>query len=377
MEFDFSFVEALRRLGAGAVLRVVNEARPSSRYLFNSLLPERREPSYEAKSANMTVRTTMAGLVAMSSPYPPGGLVTGSTFSESIAKIANSVMLDEPALRKLQAMVAEMRLRGSVDPTDFLMREILNFVDKVIVQAHDDTKEYLRAQALVTGAINWTFNKKTLNVNYGVPAANILAARSGTDSWDGTTSKFWEDIKLLQERLHYNVRAYICHVDTAQAIIANDENNKIDILNMSEYSNGVQTFDIRRYRGSLERPETDARYRLRLIAYGEEAELLDPADLTTTVKVPFMTKGKILAVGRNTNRGFIAGEGGSRDPARDLALGYTHIGPTIENGGRTGPWGRVYTPEGRPWQVVGEAVTNVLPVIEAPEKIAVASSAIA
>lgn len=376
MEFDFSFNEALRRLGPGAVLRVVNEARPPGRYLFNSLLPERREPSYEAKAANMTVRTTMAGLVAMSAPYPPGGLVTGSTFSESIVKIANSVSLDEPALRKLQAMVAEMRLRGTVDPTDFLVREILNFVDKVIIQAHDDTKEYLRAQALVNGAINWTFNQKTLTVNYGIPAANMLPARVGTDAWDKGTSRFWDDIRLLQAALKNNVRAFICHVDTAMAIVGNQETNMIDIVNMSDYANGTQTFRLRKYRGSLERPETDARFSINLIAYGEEAELMDPVNPDTPMIVPFMPRGKILAVGRNQTRGYVAGEGGTPNADRNNTLGYTHIGPTVENGGRTGPYGRVYTPEGRPWMLIGEAAQNVLPLVEAPEKIAIATSEI-
>jgi hypothetical protein len=55
-------------------------------------------------------------------------------------------------------------------------------------------------------------------------------------------------------------------------------------------------------------------------------------------------------------------------------LGYTHIGPTVEGGGQMGRWAQLFTPEQLPMQLHGRAVTNGLPVVETPEKIAIASS---
>src|SRR6185436_2771739 len=108
--------------------------------------------------ANMIVRTTMAGLVGMDSPYPPGGTVELSSFLENSAKIATTNTLTEGALRQLQAMMRQMQFDGTLS-NDFLAQEALNFLQKVVIQALMDTDEWLRGQALVYGLLNWTFNK--------------------------------------------------------------------------------------------------------------------------------------------------------------------------------------------------------------------------
>src|SRR5574343_582056 len=225
---DLNFATALAALGANAAFRIANAARPSNAYLFATLLPEKPDYDYHVESGFMTVRTTMAGLVGMDSPYPPGGQVEVSAFSERTAKIANQVFLPEYTMRKLQAMLMQLQLSGQ--PTvSAIQTEALNFLNKVVIQAHMDTAEWLRAQALVTGAIAWTFNGKTLAVDYGIPGANKLTTRTGEDAYHGNTSKFWTDVREAKRLLKYDVRACLAHPTTIDSILYNDY-NKLQVL---------------------------------------------------------------------------------------------------------------------------------------------------
>lgn len=354
---DLDFTAALEDLGPNAAFEIANGARPGSSYLFNQFLPERLEPSYRAEAGNITIRATMAGLAAIDGAYPPVGMMEASDFSQKIPKIAGTTRLNEATQRAMQDRL--MRLLATGTPTtDFIQTEILNFINKVIVQPHLDSLEWLRAQCLFNGVINWTFGEITLNVDYGVPAANFLTQRTGTDAWGGTTSKFWEDVRSLRRLLRWNTRAFIAHPDTIDEIIFNDA-NKAEVLEQS-----AERVRIRRLVGSTERASRDARDTVELIAYGLEGEVYDTANPGETIKIPFCPAGKLLAVANNERNEYRVGEGSTDDPEANNNLGYTHVGPTVEGGGRLGRWARAYTPEGRPYQLVGEGVTNSLPVLE-------------
>ncbi len=364
---NFRFDEALKALGEDASFRIANAARPPADFLFATLLPEVPRYEYTAKAGNMIVRSTMAGLVSLDSPYPPSGIFELGTFMAEVAKIANEVSLPERSIRELQIMLMTL-LNNNTPTVETVQREALNFLQKVVVQSHLDTMEYLRGLALVTGAIAWTFNQIKLEVNYGIPAANILTTRTGNDAWGGSTSKFWTDVRLLRTQLRYNVRAFIAHPTTIDVILANTVNN-LEIVNQVGY-----TFTLAKLVGTLERRSTDARDTITLIGYDAEAEVLDPASDGHTKILPFMPVGKILAVANNTRSGYRVGEGSTPNPAMDNSLGYTHLAPTVEGGGTPGRWAELFTPERTPMKLNGRGVTNGLPVIETPEKIAVASS---
>jgi len=367
---DLNFVEAISALGPNASFRIANAARPPANYLFNTLLPETPKPSYYIDSGNMTVRATMAGLVGMDSPYPPGGVVEMSTFLEQSAKMAIDVPLNEGTLRQIQEMLAQVMLGGG-STKEALSQEALNFLSKVIIQALMDRAEWLRGKALTTGAINWTFNKKNLLVDYGVPAANFLTSRTGNDAYDGSASKFWTDVRAAQRLLHYSVRAVIAHSTTIDAIV----NNAVNAAQITAQSVGGMAISRYLTIGGTTVPSTDARDRITIVAYDEEGEIFDPADPENTITVPFMTSGKLLFVGNNNRSGYRVGQGSTDDPTEDLALGYTHLAPTVE-GGAPGRWSRLFTPEGQPWMLRGQGVQNLLPVIEAPKKIVVATTTI-
>ena len=82
-----------------------------------------------------------------------------------------------------------------------------------------------------------------------------------------------------------------------------------------------------------------------------------------------MTVGKIVAVGNNSGTSYVVGAGATQ-PIENR-LGYTHLGPTVEGGGTPGRWAEVYVPEAAPWSFAGRGAANILPVIEAPEKIVI------
>lgn len=365
-----NFAAVIAALGRNAAFRIANGARTPADYLFNTFLPERNVWSYHVASGNMTIRSTMAGLVGMDSAYPPGGMVDISSFLEQTAKIANEVSLTEQALRELQNFLQTLRI--SDQPTDVAARDtVLNFLDKVIVQPHLDTAEWLRGQALTFGAINWTFNNKSLVVNYGVPAANFLPTRdlaSGTN-YAGATSMFWDDIRSIRRALRrYGVRAILAHPDTIDEARYNPANNMVVV---GEANNAITFRRVVPQTGNFTLDAADV---VTVVSYDLEAEVLNPADTSTTLRIPFMTRGKLVGIGNNRFTGFRVGMGSTDDPNATNELGYTHIGPTVEGGGTPGRWAQLYTPEAAPWELRGRAAQNILPVIEAPDHIVVATT---
>lgn len=361
---DFLIGDALRKITAATILRVANAARPPGDYLWAQFLPERDKPTYNVETAGITVRTTMAGLVAMDSPYPPGGVVQLSGFTEKLPKLGIEARLTEENQRKFQEQITFLLAQQAMartdmpKPLDYVVNTILNFNNKVLVQAHLDRREWMRGKALQDGAIDWTFNKKRLNVKYGVPTANMLTRRTGNDNYGGSTSKFWADMRAANSLLNWDIRARIIHPAMLEFILANDA-NKIAVLPTSVDG---QYVDLVRLVGSQERQSTDKRDYARLYIYGKEAEILDVANAGQTTIIPFVNKEKITIIGNRVNTPFTVNIGAT-EPT-EIEMGYTHIGPTIENGGRMGLYSRVYRPEAEPWAFVGQAAGNYLPVIE-------------
>jgi hypothetical protein len=107
-----NFQAVIAALGAGAVFRIANEARPAGDYLFNTILPERNMWTYNVDSGSMEIRPTMAGMVGMDSPYPPGGIVSVTTFLEQTAKLANEIGLNEATLRQMQQMMQQLAINA-------------------------------------------------------------------------------------------------------------------------------------------------------------------------------------------------------------------------------------------------------------------------
>lgn len=367
---QINFAEALSVLrsarGRDFAFTIANGTRPPSDYLLNQVLPERNVSDWSVKNGRLTIRPTMAGLVGMDSPYPPVGAAEISTFLEQTAKFAAKTRFTEQMLRELIQFARDVQAGGG-DVPQAVAETILNFTNTMLVQPHLDTFEYLRGEALAYGAIDWTFNQKRLQVDYGIPAGHIMTQRTGNDGYGGSTSKFWTDIRYAQSELKNRVRVRIAHPDTINMIISNTANN-IEVTAQDAFGS-VEIARLVTIGGNTVR-SSDARDRVRIVAHAGEGEVLDPANPGSTTKIKFVPLGKIINIGDPVPRGFQVGQGAVPvNPQNSVEIGYTHIAPTIEGNGRTGRWADVYTPENEPYQIEGRSVTNGLPVIEGYDKL--------
>jgi hypothetical protein len=369
LDFDFQLaIEALNGDGGDGLFVVANETRAPGDYVLESLLPEENKSTYHVDGGKILIRSTMVGLVGMDSPYPPGGQVEVSTFLHKTGKLGNHVAVQEETLRAIQDMLLRMR-DTVITGNERLLQEMLNFYDKVIIQPHHDTMEWLRGQVLQFGKIDWTYGKVRLNIDYGVPAGNFLAQRTvaGGTAYHLPGSTFWADVVKLRRILKNNVRAFLITPNTADVIRYNPAHNIV-----AEEGNGTITF--RKLVNNGQAFSKDANDVATFVIYDKEGEIISPTDPESTIIVPFLNDGRITAVGTNTFRGYRVGEGSTPNPDADKALGYTHLAPTVEGGSRPGRWGRMYVPQERQWEFAGEMVTNGLPVLLAPNKVASAST---
>lgn len=371
----FSFTEALRQIygtpqGAfpNVVLYLASMARPSSDYLLNTILPNRNRSDYQARSGTMTIRTTMAGLVGMDTDYPEGGLVESTAFNEQTAKLAIKSTLKEAQLRELQSYVQQLMLArngqfSTGDVTNQMAAEAINFLDKVVLQALMDAEEYLKGQALFTGAVDWTFGKTRLLVDYGIPAANTPAQRTGNNAYGGSTSVFWADVRLHRRLQRTGIAAIIMHPETADVIQYNAANNIALVSDPMDMSQRIW----RRTYASTGSFTQDANDTVQVLTYGLEGEVLDPANPGVPIRVPFCPRGVVASFGRNQSSQYMVGQGST--PPALVELGYGHMAPTIEGGGIAGRWAQLMTPELEPWTLIGRGTCNFLPVVEDANKI--------
>lgn len=363
---NLNFADAIASLGRNAAFTIARAARAPGDYLFNTLLPDREQATYSVENGNMTIRPTMPGLVGMDSPYPPAGAVEVSTFLERTAKLAHEVPMTEQALRLLQDTLMRLGV-GGASTNERLVEEALGFLSGVIIQPHLDIREWLKGQALAYGEIDWAFNKKELKVDYGV--TNKLTARTGNDAYGGSESKFWDDVRLIRRALRgYSEIRILAHPDTIDAAQYNPANA------MATIAEGDGSVAFQRYaEGNAGVLSADANDRVTLIKYGLEGEVLLPSGETAIV--PFLDRGKMVGVGIGRRRGgYVVGQGAAEDPLAGVALGYGHVAPTVEGGGQPGLWADLFTPERQPWQLVGRAAQNFLPVIEDPDGVVIATT---
>jgi hypothetical protein len=275
----------------------------------------------------------------------------------------------EEYLRELRALVNE-QFNNTMDDEKQILETMFNFTNKLLVQPHLDTGEWLKSQAIITGGIELQNDDILLEVDYQIPAANFLPARTGADAYGGATSKFWVDWHEIQRILKNRVRAVYLNSKTLQTIMYNSVNN-IRVTSRDDL-NGVFGFSRIVIRNGVEVVSDDVRDRIDVIVYDDSAEVLDETQLGTgiTKLVPFCPDGAMVAIGAYDGRTFTLGSGSTDEtPNTPVTIGYNHIGPTEEGNGKLGMWARAFVPEQMPWSFVGQSVINQLPVIEAPDRI--------
>lgn len=345
-------------------------------YLFNAVLPNRPMPTYYVSGGSIRIYPTMAGLVPMDTPYPPIGAMESSTFFEKVAKYAGTMHFPEKVLRQLQEWgnaMAGARVGGSFaglneQVNTELAQRMLGFAE-TLLKSQWDRYEYLKGEVLTEGAIDWQYGENDLTVDYGIPAANIRNNTS-TDSYYNTASKFWTDIRFITTKLRNPV--IMMNNNTWLSIINNPVNNITVVVNEGNVREIVKATPAEIVGTQIVPTARDARDRARIIIYDKSGTLID--DAGTLVTKAFLKDGRIVVVGEQTPDGFELLEGSTSDPTRAWELGYTHLAPTVE-GGSSAFWQRIYTPQGKPYQVIGETASNGLPVVINPNRLIILKTA--
>lgn len=351
------------------IFTIANESRPPANYLWNSVLPDVKRRGYSASAANMKIIATMSKLTGMDSRYARGGAARRFDFEHKLAKLGIEMLFPEEYLRQLREIVNE-NIANGVDDKEELLETMYNFTRKLLVQPHEDTKEWLKGQAILTGLIDWQSDDIRLQVDYGVPSANFLPARTGTTAYGGSGSLFWQDWRAAQQILKNRVRGVFASTPTIQSIIYNPVNG-VRLVAADDVA-GVFKFQRVVNLNGQNTISDDIRDNMTIFAYDDSGEVLDDSKPGSgeTKNVPFCPNGAIAVIGEYDSRAFTIGTGSTPDKT-PVSVGYTHIGPTEEGNGRLGMWAKAYVPEGEEYSFIGKSATNVLPVIEAPERIVV------
>lgn len=371
MQFDFqSVIDALNgKLPFGDNFSFQNSRTrvvPGD-YLFNTIMPQELHPTYNVAGGTMRIYPTMVGQMPMDTPPPPIGAMEATQFNENTTKIGGQMHFPEARLRELQNWASYQRSQGvgdglSIDAIGALEKarlvEVLLGFSDLLLKAQLDTFEWLRGQALTTGGLSWNYNKLQLTVDYGVPSANKITRTGSGNSYYGTTSKFWTDIRFAYTKL--NNFKVIMNSQTYYSIIDNSVNS------IAVIGDGLGTRTIVKAVAPTAPQIADKRDRLEIVIYDKSGSVINKSG--TVQALPFLPNGKIIIVGEQQPDGFELTQGSTPDPTNLLRLGYTHIAPTVE-GGRMGIWSRVYTPEAKPYQLLGETVANGMPVILNPNKV--------
>ena len=381
LNFQAAINHLIQTSGANFASDVANGVRPDAAYVFtNRVLPIREVRNYYVQAAGILIRSTMSGLVGMDSKPAPMGAAEMNTFLANTAKFGGATYLPEAVLRELQNLAQQVVNRGG-DTTRTVVDAILNFVRKFLIQPQLDTLEYLAGRALMTGAVDWTFNQKRLQVSYGVPSGNLFAQRTTTSGYiAGTSSVFWADWRAARALLGGPPEFAFATRDTIEGIISNPANN---IFITAEDDFGSVSFD-RIVNTDTDRRSEDRRNRGSLISYNQSGNIFDLSDPGETVEIPFLSDGYIVLVGRARRQefGLISDRGDEElegvEPLPDAnapTIGYTHLGPSTEKGGDTGIYSNVWVDPSMPMQLQGTTFMNALPFILQPDRLVVLRTA--
>lgn len=341
--------------GEGGFLRVARDPLAVDDYLFiRELYPLVPTNSYKILSqAAITVRPTMAGFVGMDSEYKPTGqVIRESLTGDALPKIAPRMLLPEQTLRELD----DLAVRQGSDALAIATNATWNFYRGVIVRSITDRLEHMTITAALNGLLDNTTGYSLLNVSYGYTAGQHTVSYTGNNKFGGSTSQWWTFVRLARKKLG---NAQFVMSEAMWEIIEGNTVNNIVVLSES-YDDDRKIRTVRIGRASTTTANglvVDARDQGVVIRTYDAKGYAYAADPTAALtEVPFFPDLKVFAYGRVQKVTSLV------DSSAEVTnLGYVHMGPTVE-GGSAGIWGRVYVPEDKQYQVIGEGVSNALPV---------------
>jgi hypothetical protein len=391
---EYSFLELIAMLnsnlrgGENFAFRLARNANTPDDYLFsNRVLPRTNKPTWNITGGTLTITPTDLKPVAMDATPAPMGNLQATFLNEQISKFGGQMFFNEKQQRELLTMEQEIYLNaglnGGASPygdinTQMNMLSTTGRADSATINgarinrilgiinfiklAHWNTSESLAGEALTEGVLDENFSGLDVTVDYKVPAANIKTY-SGTDRFDQSASKWWTFVRLAYKmfrnpQFYGNSNAYFDIVENPV--------NKVreqfltgDVRPMSKYNENVIT------------QKQDANERMNFNVYDKAGAVMDPR-LKTLVSKPFLKDKRVIVIGELNTSQIELELGGVTDPDNALRLGYTHVGPSIEGGGRPGIYANIYTENHKPMQLFVDTYVNMLPAILNGKKLMIA-----
>ena len=345
---------------------LANRPTDEAQYPLAAILPEELRTTYEAKSGSLKVIATPAGETGMDSPYTPVGIIELNALSLPIAKWTAETPITEQQQREVLQTVLHYRAGTlSGDGIAYLRNFVLNWLRDVIAQSFTERFELMRGETLFTGQLALRGG----TVDFGVPARNRFAKRTGAQAYGGAQSKLWADMRAADNLLGVT-RTRIMSMNTLNYILDSADNPlMVESTNISE---GGQTKIVRvkRLVGSQLTATQDAREAFTLVGYGRRVPRRVGQGVAYEQVIP---DGKIAVIGS----GSVTLDRQDGTTVTRPGLGRLHVGPTTENEGRAGVWLNAYTPQDRPYHAVARGAANALTVLDAPERLVILDTEVA
>lgn len=374
MQFDFASL--IRQLNSDIKARgnfafAISKARviPSEYLFLTSILPMRLKPTFDVNGGSIKIYPTMAQLTPMSTPYLPIGFMESSTQKEQTAKFTGMMNFPEETLRELMDLERQLAMEnignanGGAVINAQRVNVLLNFAE-MLLKSQWDNYEYCAGKALTEGVLQLTgTGGQYVNVDYGVPAANIKN-RTSTESYYNTATKYKDDVRFVGSVLKTGF-VQVMNQNTYQSVIDNvgTTGNNLQVV----VNDGARRELVFQNTSQL-RPIDDVRDRIKVIVYNKSATLLNA--LGEKITKPMLDDGRIICIGEEMPDGFNLLEGSVNDETRKWELGYTHIAPTVESA-TSGFFQKIYTPQDEDYTVIGKTASNGLPMMINPNRLVI------
>lgn len=390
MEYDFQSIIGMLNAnipsGDNFAFRLARNANAPGDLLFNKMLPRENRASWHTSGGTMTITPTILNDVAMDSDPAPMGNLESSLFSEKISKFGGQMFFNEAQQREWIEMENDIRLSASREglnvagdmegqlrmfgetgmaDSNTINGRRLNIIANVIRSmqlSHFNTSEWLGGEALTEGKIEYNFSGLEMKIDYKIPSTQIKDY-SGNDRFDQSASKWWTFVRY-------------CYKTFRNPMFYMNSNSYYDIVenDVNKIQEQFITGDVRpmsKYRDDAVTQKQDANERVNVNIYDKAGAIMDVSTKSLTTK-PFLKNKRVVVIGELNTSQIELTLGGVTDPDNNLRIGYTHVGPTVEGGGRSGIYANIYTLPHKPQQIFTDTYVNMLPVILNPKKIIIA-----
>lgn len=390
MEYSFLEIIAMMnqnlRPGETFAWRMAQNANPPSELLFNQMMPRENKNSWNVNGGTMTMTPTILGDVAMDAYPAPMGNLEATIFSENVSKFGGQMFFNEQQQREFIQAEQDIRLNASYAGRDAAgnmesqirmlaetgradnstingarINRILGIVNTIFA-SHYQTSEWLAGEALTEGKIVYTFNGLSQSINYNIPSTNFFEY-SGNDRFDQSASKWWTFVRAVNRIL--DSPQFYMNSNSYYDIVENDVNK------IQEIAIDGTVRRMTKYRDDAITQKRDANESLSVNIYDKAGSVMD-VNTKTLKSLPFLKDKRVVVVGELNQSEIQLDLGGVTDPDNNLRIGYTHVGPSVEAGGRPGIYANIFSKPEMPMQLHVLTYVNMLPVILNPKKVIIA-----